>query len=227
MKRLALAIGLLAVCADRASAAPITWSFDTTLRLSSIEFSLTCPTAMQPYLPLHDTSVHGTLTFDSTSLDSNPDPTIGIYRMGIWTLEVPVFGTTWTSLAGSLEVGTVDAPTLGAFMCHGCLAAFGYFSANNSNPAAPPAPGGALPFEFRTFGPQFVTDALPSGLAPFMAAGGFFVGASDIHALPFEVHAVPEPGLFPLAASGAGLLLARLRLRRVRTRRADGLHVSP
>jgi hypothetical protein len=224
MKRLALAIGLVAVCAGRASAEPITWSFDTTLRLYCVEFSLTCPTALQPYLPLHDTSVHGTLTFDSTSRDANPDPTIGIYRMGIWTLEVPVFGTTWTSLAGSLEIGTVDAPTLGAFMCHGCLAAFGYFSANNSNPAAPPAPGGSLPFEFRTFGPQFTTDALPVGLAPFSTAGGFFVGASDIHALPFEVRAVPEPGLFPLAASGMGWALAGLGVRRRRGRRSAGMN---
>ena len=215
MKRLLLSV-VLSLCATHASAAPITWAFDTTLRIICVDSGTACPADIQPYLPLHNSPVHGTLTFDSNAVDTTPDPTIGTYALGLWTLDLPVFNTTWTSSWGSLEIGTVDAPTLGAFPCFGCMAAFGYFS-GNSNPAAPPPPNNGsqlLPFEFRTFGPQFVTDALPVGVTSFQSPGGFFVGANQIVAQPFTARAVPEPASILLVASSAGLLLARRAWRR-------------
>jgi len=197
-----------------AAAAPITWEFETTLSIYCVGTGGTCPASVQPYLALHNSTVYGRLTFDSSARDGSPDPEIGIYAMGLWTLEVPVFDTTWSSMSGSLEVGTVDVPKLGAFQCYGCLAAFGYFS-QNSNPSAPAPPGGSrLPFEFRMFGPQFTTDALPVGLTSFQAAGGFFVGESEITARPFTVRAVPEPATITLIGSSAALALARRRRRR-------------
>jgi hypothetical protein len=211
---------VLGLWASPASGAPITWTFDMTLIVVCEQDGTTCPDYLQPYLPLHNSSVHGVLTFDSNAIDQHPDPKFGIYSMGRWTLDVTAFDTTWTSPAGSLEIGTVQAPMLGAFQCFGCMAAFGYFS-QNSNPAAPPPPSfGGLPFEFRTFGPQFVTDALPLGLTSFQAAGGFFVGANDIVARPFEVHSVPEPGTVLFIASSVGMVLARRGLRRRRGSRS-------
>ena len=212
--RCLLAVSAFSLGVAQAFAAPVIWTFDATLRVSCVEDGTTCPADIQPYLSLQDAQVHGTLIFDSDATDLSPNPTIGIYKLTLWALEVPTFNTTWTATSGSIEVGTVQAPTLGAFPCFGCMAAFGFFS-GNSNPAAPIAPGGNLPFEFRTFSSQYTTDALPSGLRSFQTDGGFFVGAPQITARPFAVRAVPEPGSFLLLASGLGYVLiwrgARLR----------------
>ena len=203
-----LTAAAFSAAAAPAFAAPVIWTFDTTLRVACVEDGTVCPAEIQPYVSLQDAPVHGILIFDSGAMDLNSNPTIGVYSLTRWTLEVPTFDTTWIAPTGTIEVGTVEAPTLGAFPCFGCMAAFGFFS-GNSNPAAPMAPGGNLPFEFRTFGPQYTTDALPSGLRSFQTNGGFFVGASQITARPFVVHAVPEPASALLLASGLGCVLMR------------------
>ena len=171
-----------ALGAAPASAAPITWVFDAPVIVMCAQAGGTCPASLQP-VPCRCTSrrLRRAVLRVAPRLMRTPIRQSAATRRAR-TLDLPALGTTWTSLFGSIEVGSVEAPRLGVFPCFGCLAAFGYFS-QNSNPAAPLPPGGPgqlLPFEFRAFGPQFLTDALPSSLALFQMVAGFFVARPQI-----------------------------------------------
>ena len=181
------------------------------------------PASLQPYLPLHNSTVHGVLTFEWIQADANANPTIGSYETGQWTLDLPALGTTWTSLFGSIEVGSVEAPRLGAFPCFGCLAAFGYFS-QNSNPAARRCRPAARASCCRSSSGRSDRNSSPmrspATLRRLGRGGGFFVGATQIRALPFEVRAVPEPAVMMMAAPALAWLLARRARGERRRRRA-------
>jgi hypothetical protein len=207
-----VATALSGVCwVTEASAAPITWDFQTTFVVNCFG---SCSAPLAPYLALHGTPLIGSVTFDSAAVDSDPDPTRGSYTTGAWSLFVPAFNTTWSSNTGEVFVGTVNSMFLSPVDCRaGCLVATAFLSSQGTNPVALGPPDAV--FQFVRLQTLFPTDAIPP--APFPTAGGMFpLTGGQVSVLPFTIQAraVPEPSLLSLIGLATVGALIRSRRRR-------------
>jgi len=210
--KFAMVTALFGLCSvTQASAAPITWEFQTTFNVNCFG---PCSSALAPYSALNGTPLIGSVTFDSAAVDSTPDPTLGTYVTGPWSLFVPALNTTWSSNTGQITVGTVGSNVLSPVNCvAGCLVATAVLSPGGSNPAAlgPPDPV----FQFVRLQTGYTTDAIPA--APFLTAGGQFpLTGGQVSVPPFTVQprAVPEPSVLTLIGLSSAGALVRLRRRR-------------